>query len=260
MTVSSNGIPVTWPELIARNLDLTKYFVQLHQNRASELAELGSSPELAQSFGGPTLTMGQGVILLGPDFCDSALADWLAYLPNAIKCITDDLSSNTVTGYHLLTFLNIAQCSGCTLPKVTIDLEKTWLPLMAQQSDRLNRTEQQSLALLSVAAQLPSLVPQFLSSNCTDPFIPGKIFEFNVPGFIQYLDAAITQDATFDDVAPAWQNFLLAFPYILSALRVQWHDLLFVGKVLAQIQHSPVELVAKNIHQQIMDEFSEAES
>jgi hypothetical protein len=111
---------------------------------------------------------------------------------------------------------------------------------------------------MAAAAQLPSFVPQFLGSNSTNAFVPGKIFEFNIPGLIHYLAAAIKNGASFEDVAPAWKSFLLAFPYKLVAQTVQWFDLLFVGKIIAQLQRTPLELVAQKIHQMIADEFSKS--
>jgi sulfite reductase beta subunit-like hemoprotein len=76
------------------------------------LVDLWASQELAGSFGGPTLTFAQGVILLGPDFCRSALTDWAAYLPKAIKGIAKELKGHAVTAHYILAFLNIAGCSG----------------------------------------------------------------------------------------------------------------------------------------------------
>jgi hypothetical protein len=118
----------------------------------------------------------------------------------------------------------------------------------------MNERERHTLALAANAASLPRLVPAFTGTRTLpQSFVPGQMHGFNVPAFAVYLATAIEREASYQDVEPAWLDFVHRFPYKLDTGMLSWPALMWAARaVYATIGKLPEEEVALELHRLVI--------
>lgn len=139
-----------------------------------------------------------------------------------------------------LTMGLLARC--CGLPFADELDAASWLEVLARDNSRTESSFE--LGLLTLAYGHPEHLPRIIFGT-TPAFEPGLRFGFNTQGFTHYLAAAMNTGAELDDVAPAWREFLAAFPHKLAAQTLSWSGLLAAAYVVHhRIQGRPEKHVA----------------
>jgi hypothetical protein len=247
--MTKSSIPTTWSALLERRRSIDESMLDVHLERAEELASEPSGIEIANNFGGSSASLAPSVIVLGSSPCLPVLNGWMSLVPRAIAAIDADFQY-FYAAYDILSFLVTAECAGLTLPTEAYGVEARWLPLLANEQQTFSEPEQQTLALIALQAAQPAIAARFIGES-SQPFRPGQRFEFNFRYFIRYLVQAWRNQAVPEDVFPAWYQFIELFPYKLAAETVQWIDLLLTGCVMAKIAGAPIHRVADNLHKHV---------
>lgn len=250
---SQRGVPVSWQELIVASLDSLPELLERVRGVPQEAAEIEPPWLVADVFGGPSIVLSQAAVVLGPEACAPFLSLLAPFLPQALSEIGDTIDDETAKpALYLLAYVNVARCCGALAPGDG-EVERRWLPPIAQLADTLSERDRFSLAFGAVAAGLPALVPDFIGGGPLPRSIePGKSFGFNVPGFVRYLAAAETTGGTAADVLPAWTEFLDNFPRKLASNALEWFDLMWAARAFhARIEGEPDETVAEWLHRAV---------
>ncbi|MBA3458668.1 MAG: hypothetical protein H0T46_01815 [Deltaproteobacteria bacterium] len=91
-----------------------------------------------------------------------------------------------------------------------------------------------------------------LLPNDPIPFTPGATFEFNVQGFIVHLAGAIVHGRPFDDVLPAWRDFLRSYPYLTRINMANTTTLLWSARLVHHhIAGNPLGTTAAFLYEEI---------
>jgi len=106
------------------------------------------------------------------------------------------------------------------------------------------------LAFAACAAARPTLMPRLADlPGLEAPFVPGRVFGFNVPGFAGDLASATEHGGTYQDIEPGWLDFVHSFPFKLDTRVLDWPALLFGARaVYATIGGLPEGEVALELH------------
>ena len=243
--------PVSWPEVVARIAPLFAkgpgFFAGLPERLASS-----SPPRYAGSeLGGFEVKVAALATLRGPAAATTLFELASPALPRIIAEIGDTIDRNRVVpAVFTLSYCNVVRCCGAPFPLEAEDAEQNWLPQLAERARELTEPERHSLALAACAAARPTLVPPFADLPETgEPFVPNKICGFNVPGFAGYLASAIERGGSYQDVEPAWLDFVHRFPYKLDTRMLDWPALLFAARaVYATLGDLPEGEVALELH------------
>src|SRR5205085_1632733 len=125
-----------------------------------------------------------------------------------------------------------------------------WLAQLAERTRELTEPERHALALAACAAARPTLVPPLADlPNVDEPFVANRVFGFNVPAFAGYLATAIDRGGSYQEIEPAWLDFVHRFPYKLAARTLGWPALLWAARaVYATIGELPENEVAGELH------------
>ncbi|MBL4635126.1 MAG: hypothetical protein JKY56_14735, partial [Kofleriaceae bacterium] len=81
------------------------------------------------------------------------------------------------------------------------------------------------LTLIALAEGCENFADAFMPPHAFE-YAPGAMFGPNSEGFVHFLRLATAEKASFEDVEPGWQSFLLLFPAKLAAGQLNWPDLL----------------------------------
>ena len=252
--MESHAVPLTWPLLLANDLDLLREGLDIIHDVPREL-DAARPPRLpAIEFGGPSLTLAQAAVVLGPSACMEAFDTLLPLLPRVLADFSAGITAvNRVPAQYLLSFCNTAVCCGVSLPSVAALLEREWLPQLASHADVMAEPERSTLALAAIAAGRPGLVSPFIGGGSLSTHLtPGETFNFNVQGFIRYLASAVQQGTPLSAIEPAWETFIDTFPYKLAASTLDWSHLLYAGRVVAtSFEGRAVGTVAESLHRRV---------
>lgn len=83
-------------------------------------------------------------------------------------------------------------------------------------------------------------------------FTPRTVFEFNVQGFIAHLAGAIVHQRAFDDVLPAWRDFVRVYPYLQRTKMANLSTLLWSARLVHHhIGRKPLSTVAEFLYTEI---------
>lgn len=159
----------------------------------------------------------------------------------------------SLDAFWTLSYLNSAQCAGTSVPSTASDAEAAWLPGLAALRDRFSEPEQHTLALAASACRQATLVPDILGVPALPAFSAYETFGFNVQAFAMYLAAAVQVSASYEDVEPAWFDFVHRFPFKLDTEMLDWPALLWAARtVYATIAGLPVGEVGDEIHKLVI--------
>jgi hypothetical protein len=211
-----------------------------------------SPPQYAGGrLGGFAITIATLAVLRGPASVMPLLERIAPSLPGVIRELPDPLDRNALLpALYTLSCLNVARCCGALLPAEANGVEETWLPQLAGRANDLTEPERHTLAFAACSTGFTRLVPRFADlPGFEEPFVPGRVFGFNVPGFAGYLASAIEHSGTYQDVEPAWLDFVHRFPYKLDTRMLDFPALLLAARaVYATIGGLPESEVALELH------------
>ncbi len=243
------SVPVTWSELVN---DRFPYLDGRLKGLARPVKRLPSSPDAFRGISSllAETVAARGVAAAQPYF---ELAQPAAL--QALEQVTTDVEAAAMIVDGALWFINLAQTAGSDLAGAFGSAQAAWLSEMAAvERDGLLR---QSLAFSALAFGQDELVRQFVGPAPAGA-APGLTFQFNYPALIAYLSAACVRGASYEDVRPAWIDFLRSFPYKMGAKTAEWPHIFCVGRaVYHRIRDLPVSGVARETHKQIMQLVSQ---
>jgi hypothetical protein len=249
-----SGGPTSWPEVVAKFAPLYSAGLDMYDELPQELASSKPPQYAGGRFGGFDTSLAALVALRGPDLVLNALRPIASGLAHAIEEIDqkkNPLDRNRARpALYTLNVLNVARCVGATMTRIPVNPEQRWLPQLAELTSNMNERERHTLALASCAAALTTLVPPFADLPITgQPFVPQQTFGFNVTGFCGYLASAIEHGETYQNVEPAWLDFVHRFPFKLDTGMLGWPALLWAARaVYATLGDLPEDEVALELH------------
>ena len=242
--------PVTWPDVIAT----------LGAKEESGLAAYAELPERIQRavpprfaggrLGGFDAAIAAVAVLRGPAVALPQLERIAPLIPLIVRQLGDVLDKDRVaSALFTLYYLNAARCCGATVPDAARQAELRWIPQLVELRRPLEEADRHTLALGACAASLPAVVGTLADTRVPRTFAAGQAFGFDVPGFAGYLAAATEHGASYQDVEPAWLDFVHRFPYKLDARTLDWPALLYAARaVYATIGGLPEAEVADELH------------
>lgn|SRR5262245_5872332 len=243
--------PVSWPEVVASMAPLYEGNLRSFDNLPDRLASSRPPQYAGGRLGGFAITIATLAVLRGSASVMPLLERIAPSLPRVIRELPDPLDKNAMLpALYTLSCLNVARSCGAALPAEANGAEERWLPQLADRARDLTEPERHTLALAACAAALTTLVPRFADlPGLEGPIVPGRVFGFNVPGFAGYLAAAVEHGGTYQDVEPAWLDFVHRFPYKLDTRMLDFPALLFAARaVCATIGGLPEGEVALELH------------
>jgi len=243
--------PVTWPEVVAKLGATYENGLGFFDDLAERIAAAKPPRYAAGVLGGFDVTVAALAVLRGCATSAKAFAIAESSIPRILAELRDPIERNSaVPAIHALSYLNTVRCCNGSLPADVADAEQRWLEQLASRSSELTEPERHTLALAACAAARPALVPRFADlRELPDAFIPEQTFGFDLPAFAGYLAAGIDRGATYQDVEPAWLDFVHRFPYKLDTRSLGWPALLFAARaVYATIGGLPEGEVADELH------------
>jgi hypothetical protein len=84
------------------------------------------------------------------------------------------------------------------------------------------------------------------------PFVPRATFGLNLQGLIAHLGGARAVGATFDDVSPAWREFMVAADPLMGAGQIDEQVILWVARIVFHhIGKQPLGAVGHYVYEQI---------
>ncbi len=274
------AVPVTWPELIARNREPLRDGLETLRALPSELdgvtADAVNPFPVAEELLGASGMLAQAAMVYGFEMAAPYVASVMSLLPRAFREIDGPLVNDTrVLAVSVLSLVNVARCCGVKLPadvrEFVEKVEQRWPVELAGFADQLSDRERWTVALIALASgdvRLAERVTGRAASGST--FVPGEVFDFNTRAFLQYLAAAVASKAdssnghtsmgvssavseagipvptaTLTDVLPALDHFIQRFPHKLAAGMLRWDDLLYAGRIVfSNVGDEPLEVVA----------------
>lgn len=253
--VSAGGVPITWPDLISQHLDAVNMALEMLDDKPQQLAAINPPWPLATLLGGPAETLSEAATIFGPQRCRSRLESVTGFLPRAIEQLSEsDMSASNLGDFvRLLSYLNVTRCCGVAVPAKALTIEPHWLALLSEHRKKLDEDERTKMAFAALAVRELALVPVFISGGpLPQRFKPGEVFQFNVQGFVRYLAVALEQNASAQDIEPAWRDFVRCFPYKYAAGTLRFVHLMWCARaVMVHFERRPVETVADALHQMI---------
>jgi hypothetical protein len=154
-----------------------------------------------------------------------------------------------VAAAYTLEYLNAARCCGAPVGAHSATAEQAWLPDLAALRSKLTEPERHTLAIAAAAAGLPDEAAQFAGLGRRKEFSPNVTHAFDVPAFAVYIATAVEAGASYQDVEPAWLDFVHRFPYKLDTGMLKWPSLLWAARaVYAAIGKLDDDEVATELH------------
>lgn len=245
------GIPTDWPALIEAETPFILEGLEIVDELPEEIDEAPAHRLVVNYFAGTDSTLSAAAILLGPDQAKPHFKVCASYVPRALAEIDQGIDERTRTpAIYFLSYLNAAHCSGATLPKGADQSALSWLEQLADDVALLDERERHTLGFAALGLGATALIAQFLKGPLPANITPGEVHGFNVPAFTRYIGAARAQKLGYDDVEPAWQEFVARFPHKLAARTLDWPHLLWAGRaIFAGIAGEPLTRVAARVHE-----------
>lgn len=258
MTEQANagGIPVTWPDLMAAHHDAVNIMLESLKDAPHSLATLEPPWTIAGSLAGPAETLSEAAVIFGPQRARPMMEPIAELLPRAIQQVSMGGIGvgRLVATVGLLSYLNVSRCCGVQVPPEAVTVEPRWLEQLVAFKRKLDEEESAALAFAALAAKELALVTAFIGGGALPRrFKPGEVFQFNIQGFVRYLAVALEQQASAEDIEPAWRDFVRCFPYKYAAGTLRFVHLMWCARVvMTHFERRPVETVADALHQMIV--------
>ena len=250
-TVSAG--PVYWPDVVATIAPMFDDCEDFYDDVPGQLAA-SKPPDYAGGWlSGCNIAAAARAVLRGPSSALPLLQLAMPGLPHVIDELPVLDKDASLPAYFTLCFVNIARCCGAPCPPQAAGVELAWLPQLAQRAAQLNEVERHTLALATCAAGLAGLAGTFTQVvGLPTGFTPGQTQGFDVPAFAGYIAAALQHGASYQDVEPAWLDFVHRFPYKLDTRMLGWPALLWAARaVYTAVGGLPEGEVAMELHRQV---------
>ncbi|RKH65329.1 hypothetical protein D7W81_17125 [Corallococcus aberystwythensis] len=163
----------------------------------------------------------------------------------------DDLRPEEVV--NVLSFVNAQECAGVVEGLLARAPVEAWLEALMKARRTLHEELAYRCGLVALALGTPELAARFVGGGkLSQDFTPGQTFGFNVQGFVRYLAAARLRKAPAQDVRPAWETFVEAFPLKSAASTLEWKDLFWAARAyFVGVEGRPVARVGEALHAQV---------
>jgi hypothetical protein len=248
----SPGIPVTWGELVRHEGGAVAARLPMVAQIPALIRGLAPISPPALSLGGPAEILAKATALLGPEVCRPYLDILAAELPAALAASPGAAGLRANDALGALGCANLARCYGAGLPVPAEAAVAEWLRALSGQAARLDEPARVALAFAALAEGDDQTIRALIMPE--GGFTAGRTFQFDTAGLLAYLAAARAYGAPPEAVAPAWAEFLLAFPRKLAAGSLGWHELFWAARsalrppdgatVADALSHQVLQLVA----------------
>jgi hypothetical protein len=245
------GVALTWPELIARELPNVD---DVLDSGIPEIMELMSDGDRSLYFESLASHLARCLVCAGVDRCESAIDAVAKKLDEALPDFRKGIDrNNAYEASGVLDFVNLLRCLGKPVPK-SID-EAGWLAQIAPHEKLFSEKRNAALALAALATGQTELVPKFIGGGkLPKTFKPGETFQFNVQGFARYLAVAIDHGAAAEDAGPAWGEFVQVFPRKLATNTLDWPDLFYATRAfLVHLEKRDAGEVAQDLYDYVRE-------
>jgi hypothetical protein len=242
--------PVDWPTLVERQGPEYEQELGVFADLAEELAEETGSDEAGGALAGFDDTVSALAVLRGPEVTRPVIEQVAPAIPRLLALLAPVPTEGARLGaYYTLNYLNAARCCGASVGGAGVDAERAWLPRLAAYRAKLTERERHTLAIAAAAAGLPDEAAQFAGLGRRKEFSPNVTHAFDVPAFAVYIATAVEAGASYQDVEPAWLDFVHRFPYKLDTGMLKWPSLLWAARaVYAAIGKLDDDEVATELH------------
>lgn len=198
--------------------------------------------------------LGRALVLCGP-VEGRALAEPLSRMAEpALQQVAKNFDSFEPDQIvNVLSFVNAQECVGVVEGALARSPVEAWLESLMKARRTLHEELAYRCGLAAMAMGLPELAARFVGGGkLTQDFTPGQTFGFNVQGFVRYLATAWQRKASAEDVRPAWETFVEAFPLKRAASTLDWNDLLWAARTYeAGFEQHPVAEVVGRLHSRV---------
>lgn len=252
MGTQPSALATSWKELLGVGGGLLKN----HRENVRMLPEL-LPQEVA--FGDPVQIIGSyasSVCAVATADGPAAVCPVLAALKGTVDAALPRLMPKAfepMSAVGFLSFLNVVECAGSiSSPLDGVDA-KALIGAVVKGKAGLSEKELHRAAFAAVGTGGDALVPKLLGHKSKDTFEPGRTFGFNSVGFLQYLALAQAEGANAEAVAPAFDEFVRAFPRKLGAGTLDWPELLWAARGhLHRLGGTPVSQVVAELHDKVL--------
>ncbi|NOK15716.1 hypothetical protein [Corallococcus carmarthensis] len=208
----------------------------------------------AQEAGPLSNTLSRALVLCGPTE-GRALAEPLSRMAGpALQQVAKDFDQlRPEMIINVLSFVNALECVGVVEGLLAGSPVEAWLEALMKARGTLHEQLAYRCGLVALALGPPELAARFVGGGkLTEDFTPGRTFGFNVQGFVRYLATARLRKAPAEDVRPAWEAFVEAFPLKRAADTLDWKDLCWAARTCeAGFEHHPVAEVIGRLHARV---------
>jgi hypothetical protein len=241
-----HGTPVKWSEY------LSDPGLGEHARRALEALHGPDVPAMpAKQLGLGAEVVPPAIVSLGVDEARTLL---LPAVPLALVAV-DQLrtlfpASPSKHGVGFIAFVNGMECSNVPLPGPMAGAPAPeWLGLLAARPRQLADHQRVGVALACLAFGLRESVPGVLGGKPSRQYEPGWQFYDRWRELAEYLALAQGKGASAEDVRPAFESVVWAFPTLVKQQQAWWRDLLLAARVYYGLfEHRPVTEVGQALH------------
>lgn len=250
MSKSRTPHPVDWPTLVEKYGPEYEEELVVFDDLVEELSEEASPESAGGALGGFEDACSALAILRGPAIARPVIERIAPAVPRVVVGLSPaPRESGRLAAIYTLAYLNAARCCGVSVGRESESAERLWLPQLAGFRAKLTEEECHTLAIASAAAGLAQAAIDLAGLPRVDAFAPGVTHAFNVPAFAGYVASAVESGASYDDVEPAWLDFVHRFPYKLATGMLKWPALLWAARaVYATIGRLADDEVATEVH------------
>lgn len=247
--------PTNWPDLIewekassAENLQVVV------EDDVPRLADTESPLMLSAQFHPLGSMFSNSLVICGPRACLPAFAALAPFLPSVLKELERPLDyQRAKLSIGVLAYVNAALCSNAPLPPEAEGVEERWLKKFPKLVGELNQYQRRTLGFAALASGQTALLEQLLQTKPKKKqFRAGSTFGPDVESFIYFLAAAAERGAGFEEVEPAWREYVWTFPERLAESAATWPDLLWCARaVFVKFEGLPTKKVGQTLHTRI---------
>ncbi len=216
--------------------------------------------DFASILGGASRQLAEVAVLHGPSACLPAIALYTPHVSEAIMQADSRYAAGSenwsLTKLSFLTFLQELRCFGQALPLDAEGAEARWLERLLAIRPRMEEADRFEAGFICILQGRTDLVRRFVRGGPLPRRLrPGQLFGRDIAALVRYLAVAVETQAGMDAIAPAWDDFLVQFPYLHTYRPVilNWYHLLLCGTiVLSVVGRRPRGTVADEVHNLVL--------
>jgi len=177
-------------------------------------------------------------------------------LPQSVDAYVQDCVGDYTLASMLLEYTNITnifEIVGLEVPSQVLD---SFRPLIVRvetdHRDMPGRHWTKALVALALGERLGWIAIAGFLPTQNVPFVPRATFEFNMQGLIAHLGGALLTGATFDEVAPAWRQFMAVAVTLMDVHQIDEQVILWVARIVFHhIGKQPLGMVGDRVFEEI---------